>query len=242
MVFVSAVVTQAAGLGVALAFFVDIQWSVAVPPVFGAIIAALVATVAFAIRSDRFGIMRESMLGFAYLTSAGAALAVGSAITQEAHDIASILFGTAVLVRPEDLRMVAVCGALVMGIVIWFRRGFLFASFDPDGAAVNGLPVGLLDQALWALLAIMVAVATRALGALPVFAFSVLPAVGALLLAPDLRAAFIIAAVLGALSGFVGYLTAFFANLPVGASQTLVAASLVAVAALVRPFLSIHRR
>jgi zinc transport system permease protein len=77
-------------------------------------------------------------------------------------------------------------------------------------------------------------VATRVLGALPVFAFSVLPAMAAILVANNVRAAMVLAALLGALAGGAGYVLAFLYTWPVGASQAAFAAALVAAAAVVR--------
>jgi zinc transport system permease protein len=76
----------------------------------------------------------------------------------------------------------------------------------------------------------MVGVSARALGALPVFAFSTLPAIAVLQLRTRLGVAFGLSALAGALFGVGGYLAAFFLQLPVGASQTTVAAATVLVA------------
>ena len=65
---------------------------------------------------------------------------------------------------------------------------------------------------------------TRVLGALPTFAFTVLPALAAMNVAPNIKSSLIIAASLGAISGFGGYVVAFLYDFPVGATQTLVAA------------------
>jgi zinc transport system permease protein len=73
-------------------------------------------------------------------------------------------------------------------------------------------------------------VAARALGALPVFALSVLPAAAALLFGLSLRPALAVASALGVLAGTIGYAAAFFLSLPVGASQTTVAAGFALVA------------
>ncbi len=91
-----------------------------------------------------------------------------------------------------------------------------------------------LDLGLLLMITPMVAVSTRALGALPVFAFSVLPAIAALLAVRHLAVALALAAVWGALAGGVGYLIAFFFAFPVGASQTVVAVGFVVLALPVR--------
>ena len=50
------------------------------------------------------------------------------------------------------------------------------------GARVQGMPVRALNAFLFVSIGLAVALCTRALGALPVFAFSVLPAMTALVL------------------------------------------------------------
>jgi zinc transport system permease protein len=220
-VFVTAAVSQAAGLGVAVAFFLSIHVGLDLPPV--SVAFAFGVGAALLIGAFRKA-PREAVVGFVYLAASAAAVIVGAHITQEAHDIAAILFGTAVLVRPEDLALVLGVGAVVTAAVLVARRGLVFAGLDPDTARVQGLPVRGLEMSLAFLIAAEVSVTTRALGALPVFAFAVLPAVAALGLARRLPGALAVAALLGALSGGFGYVAAFMFELPVGASQAALAA------------------
>jgi len=234
MVFVTAAITQAAGLGVALAFFAQIHLESAVHPLAGALVLSCVAAGLFTLQPERLRVSRESLLGLAYAGAGATAVVVGDRITQEAHDISAILFGTAVLVRPEDLAAVAAVGALVLAILIWFHRGFVFVSFDHDTARIHGLPARLLDTAMWLLVAVEVSVATRALGALPVFAFAVLPGMAALMVTRGLGGAFPLAAAFGAFAGGVGYVAAYFLSTPVGATQVVLAATLVLLALPVR--------
>jgi zinc transport system permease protein len=181
MVFVSAGVTQSAGLGVALAFYAEIHLGVHLDPLVGAATLSLLATLALSSTPGILRLPRESVLGLVFALSGGGAVLLGDRISQEAHDIESILFGSAVLVRPLDLAIVLVAGGIILAVHLWWIRGLVFASFDPDAARVQGLPVSLLDRTLFVSIGIMVGVSARALGSLPVFAFSVLPAAAALL-------------------------------------------------------------
>lgn len=234
MVFVSAAVTHAAGLGVALAFFVEIHLGLHVEPMVGATVLSLLATLLLMADPSRLKLTRESVLGLAFAFAGGAAVLVGDRIAQEAHDIQGILFGTAVLVTPEQLAAVGGVGAAVLLIHLWWFRGLTFASFDRVGALVQGLPVRLLDSVLMISIGIMVGVSARALGALPVFAFSTLSAIAALVLDLRLPWTFLLATIAGCISGAGGYLFAFFYDFPVGGSQTVLASALVVVAILVR--------
>lgn len=226
MIFVSAALSQAAGLGVGLAFLAQIHWglsAVAADPLLWAVALTLLATWALSWNGGRL-ITREGLLALFYLVGGSGALLVGTRISQEAHDIQAILFGTGVLVGPSDTAWVLGVGGLVLLVQLWWRRGLLFASLDPEGARVRGLPTRLLDACLMISIAVLASVATRALGALPVFAFSVLPALAAVAVSRSPGVALALATIIGLVSGAGGYLLAFFAQFPVGASQTFVAA------------------
>jgi len=227
-------VTQSAGLGVALAFYAEIHWSFQLETIYGAAILALAATAVMLLDPTRLRLTRESMLGLVFAATGGAAVLVGNRIAQEAHDIQAILFGTAVLVRPIDLNVVLSAGSVTLVLHLWWFRGLTFASFDPVSARVQGLPVKILQAVILLSIGLMVGAAARALGALPVFALSTLPATAALLLGLRLRAAFAVAALIGATAGLGGYAAAFFLELPVGAAQTVCAAAMVAVLLILR--------
>ncbi|WP_224361816.1 metal ABC transporter permease [Hyalangium versicolor] len=233
MVFVSAATTHAAGLGVALAFFAEIHLGFQVDPTLGATTLSLAATMLLMTDPSRLKLTRESLLGLAFAFAGGAAVLVGDRIAQEAHDIQGILFGTAVLVTPEQLAHVAIVGGLVMIVHLWWYRGLTFASFDRIGAGVQGLPVRLLDAVVMVSIGVMVGVSARALGSLPVFAFSTLSAIAALILDLRLGWTFLIATLAGCISGVGGYLFAFFYDYPVGGSQTVLSSLLVLLAMLI---------
>ena len=166
-------------------------------------------------------------------------LILGPHIAQEMHEIEAILHGSAVLVREFDLWAVGIAGALIVATQLVAFRGFVFATLDPTVAKTQGLPVRALDAVLFGSIALMTGLVTRALGAMPTFALTVLPAIGALGLRVGLRNVFIISAVGGALAGGGGYLIAFFMDWSVGATQTLTAA---AIALLLRLLSLVWRR
>lgn len=234
MVFAAAALTQCAGLGVALALLLHAWSGLHLPPVWGAAVVAAGAGLLLARPTDGLRLSRDAVLALLWLVGSGGAVLVGSRIGQDAHDVNAILFGSAVLVRPIDLATILGVGLLTAVATLLFGRRWVQAGFDPDGARVQGLPVRWLDGLLLLLLTLLVAVCTRALGALPVFAFSVLPGMAALLAGGRMNTTLLLAAGFGAVSGCVGYLLAFFAELPVGASQMAVGALLVAALAAVR--------
>jgi zinc transport system permease protein len=155
---------------------------------------------------------------------------IGDRITQDAHDLTAILFGSAVVVQPADLYWVGAATVILLGghLVLW--RALLFVGYDPLGAEVQGMPVRGLNGFLFVSVGLAVALCTRALGALPVFAFSVLPAMTALALTSRIGLCFVLATVFGAFSGVAGFAVSFRAELPVGATETGMAVALLAAA------------
>jgi zinc transport system permease protein len=261
MVFASSAIAQAAALGVALSFWIGgavdpvrhavghtagpaahVMPSVLFEPVLWAIAASLLATLVFIANPTRLHLTRESLLGFVFLASGAGAVIVGDRITQEAHDLSAILFGSAVVVQTIDLVLVSTATVLLLGGHLLLWRALVFAGFDPMGARVQGLPVRAIDTFLFVSVGLAVALCTRALGALPVFAFSVLPAMAALVLTSRIGLVFGLAALLGGLEGVAGYAVSFRAELPVGATQTALAVGVLALALAARALHGARRR
>lgn len=259
MVFASSAIAQAAALGVALSFWVPIVVdpirhaaghqgagahlvsSLLFEPVIWAVAASLLATLVFIANPVRLHLTRESLLGLVFLASGAGAVIVGDRITQEAHDLSAILFGSAVVVQPADLVLVTAATVGLLCGHLWLWRALIFVGYDPTGARVQGVPVRRLNAFLFLSIGLAVALCTRALGALPVFAFSVLPAMAALALTSRMSAVFLLATLFGAVSGVAGYAVSFRAELPVGATQTALAAGFVG-AAMVARFLAVRLR
>lgn len=231
-VFAAATVGQAAGLGVVLAFYAAIHWGLELPPLVGALGSAALATAVLATRSGRRKLPQDAWLGFGYLFASAGAVALGDRITQEAHEVSSILFGTAVVVSPSDVTALALLFVVVVALLSAGWRGIAFAGFDPEGARVQGLPVRALDLGFWSLVAVAVAVTTRVIGALPVFAFSVLPALAAVLGSARLGATLVVSSAIGVACAAAGYVAAYFMALPVGATQALCCAFVLALVLL----------
>ncbi|MBT9559291.1 MAG: metal ABC transporter permease [Myxococcales bacterium] len=243
LVFLSAALSQIAGLGSMVALYLTSVtagsvW--ALGPQAGALVAtALLVLVIASERGRSTRLPRDSVLGLAYLIGAAGVLVVGAKVPGESQEIiTSTLFGSAVAVLPADRDSLVQVAVVLLGLHAWWWRGFVAVSVDPEGARVRGLPTILLDVALWASLAVAVSATSRVLGALPTFAYSVLPAMVALRLAPNIALALVLAGALGAFGAFFGYYLAFVFELPVGATQAGLCATLVLLVETLRPVLA----
>jgi len=245
MAFVSAALSQVSGLGVALSFFVGsylgvdphgdlVPWYIS--PLFLALLLSCAASMVLALPSHARRMNSETMVALAYLSASAAVVLVLASprIVQEAHEVGELLFGSAVAVRSQNLAALAAAAVLVALVHGVFFKDFVFVSFDGETARSVGYPVARLNGALNLTFAVAVAMATRALGTLPVFAFLVLPAGAALLFAKRLRLAMILAVVIAVTSAMLGYYLSFAYQLPTGPTMAALCALAWAPAALLR--------
>ena len=239
--FVSAALGQVAGLGVAFGFLLGSHFGVdphgETPLYLDPVIIALgLCAAVAAVLSRTSRVQRttpESTVAFVYLTAAALALIVLSSprIVQEAHEVTDLLFGSTVAVRNEHLiELVVAAGMVVVSFAVLFKD-LVFVSFDPEMARACGYPVRALDFWLHLSVGVSVAVATRAIGALPVFGFLVLPAGAALLLTQSLAGA-VWLSILGAVfAAGLGFYASFLYSLPAGPVMVACAAAFWPVAA-----------
>lgn len=223
IIFVSAALTQISSLGVALAFYLQ---GLAIMGLFGALIDPFaislvltsLAALFFALNRDFFPISQEGVIGFAFIIASGAVVIIGDRITKGAHDIADILFGSAVVVDPKDVYIVPLIALIVFIIHLVFFKDFIFISFDPETASLFKYPLRILNTILLVSIGIVVSVTTRALGALPVFGLIALPPLTALFFTENLKLVFILSVLFGVLSAVLGYFFSFIISLPTGAT------------------------
>lgn len=96
-----------------------------------------------------------------------------------ATEATNLLFGSIVGVSTDQLRLLAICGAIVLVTLAICFRPLLFASVDPQAAAARGVPVRMLSVLLLVLLAITVAEAVQVVGVMMILNLVVTPAAAA---------------------------------------------------------------
>ena len=169
MVFLSATLSQVAGLGVAAALVAAPALGFSAPGL-GAVVFTLLAALSLSLSARSGKASADATLGVLFLAASSGTLLLASRTGTELSDIDSLLFGSAVAVMPAQFRwLVAVClGVLVLHL--WWWRGFAAVTADADEARVRGLPTRSLELRSWRARP-AVGVATWVLGALPTFAF-----------------------------------------------------------------------
>jgi len=222
IIFVSATLTQISSFGVALSFYLEglglAIFSSLIGPFALSLILTVLAAAFYALKRDFTHISREGVIAFGFLLASGGVIILGDRITKGSHDISTILFGSAVVVDPMDVYLIPSVAVLVFIIHFRYYKDFIFVSFDTESARLFKYPVRRLNTLLLITVALVVAVATRALGALPVFALLALPALSSLYLTEKLNLVFLFSVIIGVLSAVLGYFFSFILSIPTGAS------------------------
>ena len=235
MVFVSAALSEISGVGVAFAFYVGALLGIdphahgAVPvllePTWFSLIFACLAAALFSLRPGHRKLATETIVGLGYIIASALVLAILNSprIAQEAHAVGDILFGNAVTVPRSQIWALLAASLAVVAVHALFFKELLFVSYDPETAVVQGVGVFRYELLLNLATAVVISVATRAVGALPVFAFTVIPAAAALMITEKMRLTIALSVAFAIVAAAVGYYLSWIEQLPTGATMVVTA-------------------
>ncbi len=126
-----------------------------------------------------------------------------------------VLFGSIFGIDPQTALVISLVATAASLLLLAMARPLLFASLDPEVARARGLPVRLLDALFLTLLAVTVAEAVPAVGALLVFALLVTPAASARKMVTRPYLALMLSGALALLVTWAGLTMAFYLSYPV---------------------------
>jgi zinc transport system permease protein len=233
IVFVSAALSQMSGVGVATAFYLASvtghdphRAPLYLNPLWYAIGFAAIGAALFSLNLGHRRLAGETVVGLGYLIAAASVIVVLNSprVTQEAHEVNDLLYGNAVAVPPEQLWIMSGTALFIGLLHAVFGKEFVLTSFDAEMARTLGLPTRAWNLLLFLTFAVVISVSTRAIGALPVFAFMVIPPAVGLLLATRLWTVFATSVGVAVASAALGYYASFRWSLPTGASMVMAAA------------------
>ena len=205
---------------------------------FSPIVAAVPTAIGFALLigfvNRRTGLGEDTTIGILFAGMFALGLMLLSLADNITVNIEDILLGQVLGVSQADTIITACLAALVILCLVALHRPLMFTSFDPLGAKVVGIPTGLMDYLLLALLALVIVLSVQAVGVVMVLAMLVVPAATAYLLARRFISIMTIGASLGILAAVTGLYLSYHFNLPSGPSMSLVSTGFFALAAVVK--------
>lgn len=189
---------HAALLGVALAFLLEINITLAVFAV------ALFVSLALLALERRAGLSADALLGILSHSALALGLVVISTMAWLRVDLMGLLFGDILSVSRIDVAMIWIGGAAVLAILALIWRPLFAATVSPELAEAEGMNVTRANLVFMVLMAIVIAIAMKVVGVLLITAMLVIPAATARRFATGPEQMAILAALFGVVSVCLG--------------------------------------
>ncbi len=189
---------HAALLGVALAFLLEVNITLAVFAV------ALLVSLALLALERRAAISADALLGILSHGSLALGLVVLSTMAWLRVDLMGLLFGDILSVSRLDVAMIWIGGAVVLAVLAFIWRPLFAVTVSPDLAEAEGMNAARANLVFMVLMAIVIAIAMKIVGVLLITAMLVIPAATARRFASGPEQMAVLAAVFGVASVCLG--------------------------------------
>ena len=229
LAFIGDAVSHAAFPGLVIAYLLGI------PLYIGGAVAAVSTALAIGWIARRGGLRFDTAVGVLFAGMFALGIVLFSTIDNYVADLFSYLLGNVLGITFADIVQVTVLGAIVLAVVFVLRKEFLYASFDPTGAAASGLPVEWLDYLLLGLIGVTIVVSIQTVGIVLVVAMLVTPAATGQLLVDRFWDLVRVAIAVAVVSALVGLYLSYYLNVASGASIVLIETLCFALALALSP-------
>jgi zinc transport system permease protein len=192
-------------------------------PLYGAVLAALISAVIIGVVSMRARQREDTVIGALWAVGMATGILFIFKTPGYNEDLMSYLFGSILMVSPQDLWMIAGLDILVVIVSVVFYNQFLALCFDEEFARLRGVHVEFYYLLLLCLTALTVVLLVTVVGIVMVIALLTLPAAVAGELTKRLWHMMALATVLTALFTTAGLAVSYGPDLPAGATTIIIA-------------------
>lgn len=133
-------------------------------------------------------------------------------------DLFGYLFGNILAISRQEVMLTIALSGLVMAAVLFFYHDLFAVSFDEEYAKVSGVKTGRINRILLILTALTVVLGIKVVGTMLVSSLIIFPAVSALQIARNFKAAILLASIFGVCSVLAGVFISYILNIPTGAT------------------------
>ena len=136
-------------------------------------------------------------------------------------DLYSFLFGSILLVSPQDTLTILVLSAAVLSIISVIYRKLLYVTFDEQQAKVSGIQVTNLNYLFIVLASITVISSIRLVGVLLISSLVVIPNITAIMFGKGFKKTLLISFLIAVYSVLGGIIISYYLNLAPGGTIVL---------------------
>jgi zinc/manganese transport system permease protein len=178
---------------------------------------------------ERHEVPQEAIIGITFVVAAAAVILLLSRVAGGKEELEHLLTGDILNVTAADVGQRAGIFAVIGGFYAAFHKRFALVSADAAAAAAQGMMVRLWDFLFYAVFALVVVSFVRVAGVLLTFAYLIVPAVCAVMLATTWRARLAVGWTVAAVASLGGLWASYQLDLPTGAAIVVACGVLLAV-------------
>jgi zinc transport system permease protein len=218
-------------LGVAIGFLLNIS------TIWSAIIVALSVSLIIEYIRNYKTVYSDSILAIFLSSSLALAIIIVSLSNAFNSSLFDYLFGSIVAVSHEDIISILVFATVSLFLIGYHYQKLLLISFDEDLAYTSGINVRFLNLLFVSLVAIMIGLAIKIIGALLIGALMIIPISTAILFKQGFFTTWMIALSMAVFSVVVGLTLSFYIALPSGATIVLLTLILFCLSYIYKKFI-----
>jgi len=229
MPFIGVAMSHAAFAGALLGVWLGFN------PLIGAFVFSLVAAAIIGPLADRGGLSPEVSLGVIFSLMLGIGFLFLGLMPGTRSTALELLWGSILTNSSSDILVLGVVAAIVVGLVAVFFKEIQATVFNRNIALSVGLPATVILYGVLFLAGATVTASLRSIGGLLIFALIVNPASAAYQLTYSMKRMFLLSAVFGVLSGWIGLLVSYVFDVPSGATIVITSSVIFILAAVFSP-------
>jgi zinc/manganese transport system permease protein len=176
---------------------------------------------------------QEAIIGITFVVAAAAVILLLSRVAGGKEELEHLLTGDILNVNSGDVAQRVAIFAVIAAFYAFFHKKFAAISTDYAGAMASGIRVRFWDFLFYAAFAIIVVSFVRIAGVLLTFAYLIVPAVCAVMLATEWKSRLIIGWIIAVVASLVGLTASYKLDLPTGAAIVCACGILLAIASIV---------
>lgn len=212
MPFIGVAMSHAAFAGALLGMWLGFD------PLIGAFAFSLSAAAVIGPLADRGELSPETSLGVVFSLMLGLAFLFIGLIPNTRSAALDLLWGSILTVTHGDVILLAIVAFVIVGLVVVFFKEIQATIFSRNIALAVGLPATIILYAVLFMTGSAVTVSLRSIGGLLIFSLILNPAAAAYQLTYNMKKMFLLSAVFGVLSGWLGLCFSYVFDLPSGAT------------------------
>ena len=190
---------------------VVIAYALGLPLAVGAFVFGVGSVAVIGLIKQSTRVKEDTVIGLVFTGFFALGLILVSKV-RSSLDLMHILFGNVLGIRPQDFQQTLVISALVLVVLLVFRRDLVLFCFDPTHARSIGISTGFLYYLLLSSLSLAAVAGLQTVGIILVVAMLVTPGATAYLLTDSFSTMSLLAVASGILSSLLGTYLSYWSD------------------------------